>query len=83
VLTVNAAREVTRVAGVVVNRYPAEAPGVAEETNLRAIERWGRVPLLCVLPDEPRHAAGKLGDGVVAAVYPVDWQGIVREGGAA
>ena len=79
VLTVNAAREATKVAGVVVNRYPAEAPGVAEETNLRAIERWGRVPLLCVLPDEPRIAAGTLAESITAAVQPVDWEAIARE----
>ena len=33
-----------------INRYPAETPGVAEETNPRAIEKWGKVPVLCVVP---------------------------------
>ena len=37
------------VAGVVINRYPAENASVAEETNLRAIPKWGRVPVLCVV----------------------------------
>ena len=75
VLTVNAVRDA--VAGVIVNRYPADGAGVAEETNLRAIERWGRVPLLCVVPDEPKVTAGVLSDPVIAAIQPVDWEGMV------
>src|SRR5262245_61209479 len=43
-LTVHALRNTgVRVAGVVINRYPGDAASVAEETNLRAIERWGKV----------------------------------------
>lgn len=74
-LTVNALRGVAKVAGVVINRYPAENPGLAEETNLRAIEKWGRVPLLCVVPDEPL-AAAQLPPNVAAVVGAVDWGAI-------
>jgi dethiobiotin synthetase len=74
-LTVNALRDVGKVAGLVVNRYPAENAGVAEETNLRALEKWGRVPLLCVLPDEPT-VGPDLPEGIVGPVGLVDWAGI-------
>ena len=79
-LTVSALRPVGGVAGVVINRYPAEAAGVAEETNPRAIEKWGRVPVLCVVPDEPAPAGAPpaLPPGIVAAVDPVDWWGFAR-----
>lgn len=60
------------VGGVVVNRYPADAAGVAEETNPRAIERWGRVPVLCVVPEE--QPTFPLPPGIIAAVEPVDWE---------
>jgi hypothetical protein len=63
------------VAGVVVNRYPPDTADVAEETNPRAIERWGKVPVLCLVPDET-PTDGKLGPGVVAAVEPVDWEAL-------
>ncbi|HWB54145.1 MAG TPA: dethiobiotin synthase, partial [Tepidisphaeraceae bacterium] len=33
------------IAGVIINQYPAETPGVAEETNPRQIEKWGKVPI--------------------------------------
>ena len=78
-LTVDVVRDVANVAGVVVNRYPADTPGVAEETNLRALEKWGRVPLLCVVPDEPvppTHIPPNIA-GVVAAV---DWAAIAGFG---
>lgn len=67
-----------RVAGVVINRYPTDLAGAADETNPRAIERWGKVPLLCVVPDESMAGApAKLPAGLVAAVEQVDWQNIV------
>jgi dethiobiotin synthetase len=79
-LTVHALREAgVRVAGVIVNRYPTDAAGIAEETNPRAIERWCKVPLLCVVPDEPMpDAPTKLPAGLVAAIEQVDWQALVR-----
>ena len=41
------------VAGVVINRYDTEAADVAEETNAAAIEQWGEVNVLCVVPEQP------------------------------
>ena len=78
-LTATALRTVGRVAGVVINRYPAEAAGIAEETNPRAIEKWGRTSVLCVVPDEPVAASPPaLPPGIVAAVEPVDWWRFTR-----
>ena len=73
-LTVNALRPMTHVAGVVINRYVADSAGVAEETNPRVIDKWGRVPVLCVVPDE--LVGGEppaLPPAVRAAVDAVDW----------
>ena len=74
-LTVGALRAAgVPVAGVVVNRYPPDAD-VATETNPDAIQRWGRVPVLCVCPDEP-FTLPQLPAGVAAAVGAVDWVGL-------
>lgn len=61
------------VAGVVMNRYPAENASVAEETNPRAIEKWGKVPVLCLVPDE-KISGLQLPPGVLAAIETVDWE---------
>ncbi len=71
-LTVGALRAAgVAVAGVVINRYPADADA-ATETNPDAIQRWGRVPVLCVCPDEP-FTLPQLPAGVAGAVDAVDW----------
>ncbi len=73
-LTVNALREAgVTVAGVVINRYPAQAADMAAETNPRAIEKWGKVPVLCVVPDVPGEVSERLHADVVAAMKTVDW----------
>jgi dethiobiotin synthetase len=61
------------VAGVVINRYPAEMPGAAEETNPRAIEKWGKVNVLTIVPEEAVKGAGIPG-GIRAAMNRVDWE---------
>ena len=72
-LTLSALREAkVPIAGVVINRYPADSAGILEETNLRAIEKWSRVPLLTVVPDE-RFTPPQLPPGIIAAVERVDW----------
>jgi dethiobiotin synthetase len=77
-LTVDALRSAgVTVAGVVVNRYPAENAGIAEEGNPRAIEKWGRVPVLAIVPEE-RIEAAVLPAGIVAAVETVDWERFTR-----
>ena len=72
-LTVSALRNAgVEVAGVVVNRYPTDLVGVAEETNPRAIEKWGKVRVLCVVPDE-KFASPEIPTGIVSAINQVDW----------
>ncbi|HEV2293323.1 MAG TPA: dethiobiotin synthase [Tepidisphaeraceae bacterium] len=73
-LTVNALRSAgVKVAGVVVNRYPAQTADLAAETNPRAIEKWGKVPVLCVVPDVPAGLKDRLHADILAAVGTVDW----------
>lgn len=74
-LTVNSLRQVIKVAGVVINRYPAENAGAAEETNPRVISKWSGLPMLCIVPDEPMPATPPhLPASITAAVDLVDWQ---------
>lgn len=66
------------VAGVVINRYHADPTPVVEETNPRAIEKWGKVPILCIVPEDRVSRIGDalappLPEGVTAAVAQVDW----------
>jgi dethiobiotin synthetase len=65
------------VVGVVINQYNASKAGVAEETNPRAIEKWGNVPVLCIVPDEPIHGA-TLPAGIITAIETVDWESKLR-----
>jgi dethiobiotin synthetase len=60
------------VAGVVINRYPTDLVGIAEETAPREIERLGRVSVLSIVPEEP-FTPPYLPAGVMAAVGQVDW----------
>lgn len=69
-----------RVAGVVINRYRADGATVAEETNPRAIEKWGKVNVLATVPDATLAGAALPAD-VVRSIDPVDWDRIVRTTG--
>jgi dethiobiotin synthetase len=78
-LTLRALRsEKIPVAGVVINRFPPETPGVAEETNPAAIEKWGKVHVLCLVPEFQDEAIPKLPPEVVTSIDIVDWAGKVR-----
>ena len=63
------------VAGIVINRYPADTPGLAEETNPRAIEQFGRAPILAILPHDPTvtDPPRVLTPDLVAPLEPIDW----------
>lgn len=77
-LSVEALRSAgVEVAGVVLNRYPAGTPGVAEETAAAEIERHGRVAVLALVPDE-RPTPPHVPPGVAQAVGRVDWAGRLR-----
>jgi dethiobiotin synthetase len=74
ILTVDALRRRdVAVAGVVINRYPAENANVAEETNPRAIESWGKVPVLAIVPDVTEPITRSIPADIAAAIGMVDW----------
>jgi dethiobiotin synthetase len=74
VLTVEALRQRdVSVAGVVINRYPAENASVAEETNPREIEKWGKSPVLCIAPEVKEPIGRYIPQDVAAAIAQVDW----------
>jgi dethiobiotin synthetase len=78
-LTVEALRRAdVPVAGVVINRYSAESPGAAEETNPRAIERWGKIPVLCIVPEVKEPIGRTIPEDIAAAVGQVDWWRFAR-----
>jgi dethiobiotin synthetase len=73
-LTVAALRDAdVPIVGVVINRYPAENASIAEESNPRSIERWGKISVLCVVPDDKIQGLS-LPSGIVAAIDTVDWE---------
>jgi dethiobiotin synthetase len=77
-LTLSALREAKiPIAGVVINRYPTDNASVAEETNLRLMEKWSKTPLLTVMPDET-VTPPNLPEGIVAAADRVDWEQFAR-----
>ena len=76
VLTVDRLRSAgVRVAGVVINRYPAENAGVAEETSPRWIEKLGRTQVLCLVPDCATGIGRTVPDDVMGVIDQVDWEG--------
>jgi dethiobiotin synthetase len=72
-LTLNALRSAgAEVAGVVINRYRPDGATIAEETNPRMIEKWGKTRILATVPESAIQGAA-LPDDVTAAVGAVDW----------
>ena len=75
-LTLDALRAAkVEIAGVVINRYPAESASAAEETNPDAIERWGGVRVLAIVPEEV-WIKPEVPAGVRAAIDRVDWMAL-------
>ncbi|HSI33319.1 MAG: dethiobiotin synthase [Phycisphaerae bacterium] len=76
-LTVDALRRAgVKVAGVVINRYLADTPPTAEETAPRYIEKFGKVPILTIVPDEPGLSHPPIPSNVAAAIDLVDWESL-------
>ena len=66
-----------RISGVVVNGYPTDTPTAAQETNPRVIEKRGKTPILCIVPQvqmpkDLLHSA-PIPAAVAAAIATVDW----------
>jgi dethiobiotin synthetase len=75
-LTVAALRSVdVKVAGVVINRFHTDGASIAEETAGRAIETWGKIPILATVPDGS-IAAESVPSDIAAVLDPVDWERI-------
>jgi dethiobiotin synthetase len=73
-LTIESLRSANvKIAGVVINRYPTDVVGTAEETSPRWIERFGRTPVLCLVPDAPGEISLAPPEDVMAAIEQVDW----------
>ena len=68
------------IAGIVVNRYPAESPTIDQEASLREIERWSKAPLLCVLPEERGMSGPPLPANITGVIDLVDWDALSRAG---
>jgi dethiobiotin synthetase len=78
-LTIDVLRRANvRVAGVVINRYPADTPTTAEETNPRNIEKYGKVSVLTIVPNEPALKRPPLPDTITTAIDRVDWHAFAR-----
>lgn len=79
-LTIESLRSVgAMVAGVVINRYPPDGAGIAEETSPRQIERFGKVPILCIVP-EAVYTPPHISPEVLAAIGQVDWESKLSAG---
>ena len=80
-LTIDALRRANvPITGVVVNRYPAETASIAEESNPRAIEKYGKVPILAIVPNEPGLKHPPLPPAVTSPIDMVDWQRLAQVG---
>ena len=60
------------IAGVVINRYPAESADTAEETNPAAIEQWSGIPVLTLVPDQLVKGASVPVE-IADAIDQVEW----------
>jgi dethiobiotin synthetase len=64
------------IAGVVINRYTADATPIDEETNPRAIERWGKLPIVAIVPDSREKIDQIMPQDILSPIARVDWMQI-------
>jgi dethiobiotin synthetase len=73
-LTIETLRRASvKIAGVVINRYPAESASIAEESNPRYIEKYGKVPVLAIVPNDPELRRPPLPANITSPIDRVDW----------
>jgi dethiobiotin synthetase len=65
-----------KIAGVVINRYPQGTADTAEETNPRAIERWGKAPVLSIVP-EAAISGPAIPDDIAGIIAQTDWMALL------
>jgi dethiobiotin synthetase len=74
-LTVEALRRANvPVAGIVINRYPADGATIAEETAPRYIEKWAKVPVVAIIPEQPNFTRPPLPANILSPIERVDWE---------
>lgn len=66
------------IAGVVVNGYPAESASVVEETNPRYIEKYGKVPVLAIVPHHRTLGRPPLPAAITSPIDMVDWSALIK-----
>lgn len=68
------------VAGIVINRYPADHASIAQETAPRIISELTKVNVLTVIPVDPKTCTetGSLGPEAAAAAALVDWADLIN-----
>jgi dethiobiotin synthetase len=81
-LTVDAVRSAgLHVTGLVINGYNAVTADIAEETVADILRTWAKVPILAVVPKDPRSSVekGLLGQVVLDALLDNDWSSLATE----
>ena len=66
------------VAGVVINRYPPDQTPTPEETNPRAIERWGKLSILAIVPESKQDIDQFIPQDILSPIARVDWMSLTR-----
>jgi dethiobiotin synthetase len=61
------------IAGVVINRYPSDTPATVEETNPPAIEKWGKLRILAIVPETRSPISLNIPADVLSPLSAVDW----------
>jgi dethiobiotin synthetase len=64
------------IAGIVINRYPAESASIAEESNPRYLEMHAKVPVLAIVPDDPALQRPPLPPSITSPIDMVHWQSL-------
>jgi dethiobiotin synthetase len=67
-----------QIAGVVINRYPPDATPIAEETNPQAIEKWGKLKVLCIVPETKQPIGLAMPMDILSPISAVDWMRLAR-----
>jgi dethiobiotin synthetase len=71
------------VSGVVINRYPADVTPLPEETNPRAIEKWGKLKVLAIVPQTRESIGLVMPADVLSPIQRVDWRSLASSGQSA
>lgn len=77
-LTVQTLRSIgAKIAGIIINRYPADGATTAQETNPKVLEKWSKLPILTLVPDTTEPLLPTLPADITAAIDRVDWPALL------